>query len=203
MDFFRLGFYSALLFTFITLGFTKNNSTNSKSIYQKQSTDNEDSAYRLAKLIVKKSQTKNLNKELFLKVQAGLNMSNRAIFDELLMESATDNRSSIIRKYDTIEKEFSQNLAKDFQQKIDLHKILIQINADVYKEFYTNSELKSLYRFYKSPLGVKFLKVSKDMLLRTEEKNIEVLYPLALQVATEAQDQLQSKVNKLFEDDLN
>ncbi|MCO4782927.1 MAG: DUF2059 domain-containing protein [Candidatus Cloacimonetes bacterium] len=202
MKLFILCFRVILLLTFLHTSFAANNSKTSREIYRNQKIDNDHAAYRLAQLLVKKSNTVNLNKDLFLKVQAGLNMSNRAIFDELLMESATDNRSSIIRKYDKIEKEFAKSLAIDFKKKIDMHTILVQINAEVYKEFYTNSELKSLYRFYKSPLGSKFLKVSKDMLLRTEQKNIEVLYPLALQVAQDAQDQLQSKVTSLFEDDL-
>jgi hypothetical protein len=202
MNLYRSCFSLLLLLAFINSSFSSGKSIKSGKIYRAKKGEKDQAAYRLAKLLVKKSVTENLNKDLFLKVQGGLNLSNRAIFDELVMESATDNRSSIIRKYDKIEREFSRNLATDFKQKINLHKILVQINADVYKEFYTNSELKSLYRFYSSPLGAKFLEVSKDMLLRTEQKNIEILYPLALQVAQNAQDQLQSKVTKLFEDDL-
>lgn len=202
MNLFRSCICSLFLLAIAYPSFTYANSKRSKTIYRDKKGESDQTAYRLAKLLVKKSFTQNLDKDLFLKVQAGLNLSNRAIFDELIMESATDNRATLIRKYDKIEKEFSEDLAKDFKQKINMHEILIQINAEVYKEFYTNSELKSLYRFYKSPLGVKFLKVSQDMLLRTEQKNIEILYPLALKVAQEAQQNLQSRVTELFQDDL-
>ncbi|PCJ18956.1 MAG: hypothetical protein COB02_09490 [Candidatus Cloacimonadota bacterium] len=196
---------SLLLFLLLsTFSFTHstNKTRKSKKIYRKKHKENSLIAMRLAKLLVKRSISNNLSKTLFLKIQTGLNLSNRAIFDELIMESSTNNRTSLIRKYDKIEKQFTKDLSKSFQEKIDLHKVLLQINADVYKEFYTTSELKSLYRFYKSPLGVKFLKTSLKMLERTEQKNIEILYPLSLKVSQEAQQGLQSKVMELFQDDI-
>ena len=58
---------------------------------------------KLVELIINPNETENLRKDLLLKIQSGLALSNNAIFEELLQETGSGDKSFLIREYQKIE----------------------------------------------------------------------------------------------------
>ena len=158
---------------------------------------------KLVDLIIDPKETENLRKDLLLKIQSSLALSNNAIFEELLQESGAGDKSHLIRAYQKIESKMNQQIAKSFAKHIAMHQLVKEINAKVYSEHYTRAELESLVRFYSSSLGKKFLRVSKSMVNQTQTLSAEKLIPLSMKVTQEVQDLVQREVTKLIKEDLN
>ena len=158
---------------------------------------------KLVDLIIDPKETENLRKNLLLKIQSSLALSNNAIFEELLQETGSGDKSHLIRAYQKIESRMNQQIAKSFAKHIPMHQLVKDINAKVYSEHYTRSELESLVRFYSSTLGKKFLRVSKSMVNQTQTLSAEKLIPLSMKVTQEVQDLVQQEVSKLLKADLD
>jgi hypothetical protein len=157
---------------------------------------------KLVRLVIQKNYVKNLEQNFLYKIQSGLIMSNRAIFEELLTESKIENTAAIIREFDKLEKTFAKDIKKSFKEKVDFYQMIIDLNKKVYAQFYTRGEIIDLVKFYSSPTGKKFLKVSSKMIKATEEENQKLIYPLSLEVAQEAQEKMQKKIMNLFDEAL-
>ncbi len=157
---------------------------------------------KLVELIVNPNETENLRKDLLLKVQSGLALSNNAIFEELLQETGSGDKSYLIREYQKIEAKMNNQIAVSFAKHINMHKIIKNINAKVYAKHYTRAELEALVRFYSGTLGKKFLRVSKSMVEQTQTLSAESLIPLSLKVTQEVQALMQTEVGKLIQADL-
>ena len=71
---------------------------------------------KLVELIIDPKETENLRKDLLLKIQSSLALSNNAIFEELLQESGAGDKSHLIRAYQKIESKMNQQIAKSFCQ---------------------------------------------------------------------------------------
>ncbi|MEE2924770.1 MAG: DUF2059 domain-containing protein [bacterium] len=158
---------------------------------------------KLVELIIDPRDTENLRKDLLLKIQSSLALSNNAIFEELLQETGSGDKSHLIRAYQKIESKMNQQIASSFAKHISMHKVVKDINAKVYSEHYTRSELESLVKFYSSTLGKKFLRVSKSMVNQTHTLSAETLIPLSMKVTQEVQDLVQKEVSKLLQEDLD
>ena len=165
-------------------------------------TPKEKAVNKLVKLIIDPLETENLRKNLLLKIQSSLALSNNAIFEELLQETGSGDKSHLIRAYQKIESKMNQQIAKSFAKHIPMHQLVTEINATVYSEHYTRAELESLVRFYSSTLGKKFLKVSKSMVNQTQTLSAEKLIPLSMKVTQEVQDLVQRELSKLLKEDL-
>ena len=157
---------------------------------------------KLVELIVDPRETDNLRKDLLLKIQSGLALSNNAIFEELLQESGSGDKSHLIREYQNIEAKMNKQIAISFAKYIDMTKIIKTINATVYSQHYTRAELEMLLRFYSSSLGKKYLRVSKSMIEQTQTLSAETLIPLSLKVTKEVQALMQTEVGRLIQEDL-
>jgi hypothetical protein len=156
---------------------------------------------KLTDVLVDEQYVADLKKELFFQIQAGLNLSNRAIFDEMLASAKVSKRPQLIKAYDKIEKASNEELKRELYSKINLYSILKRINTEVYSEFFNTDDLEELVRFYSTPTGKKFMMHSKAMLERTEAKSSKVLYALTLQVSEDIQTKLQRDVLALFNDE--
>lgn len=153
---------------------------------------------RLADLLIKKEYTTNLKMDYFLKIQAGLNLSNRRIFDELLQEIEPEKRAQAIKMYERLEIRMNEELHRKISEEMDLHGILRQINMDVYGKNYSTAEIIGLINFYSSELGQKFLAVSQSMIEETEQKNAEIMYPLSMRITEDIVDGLQKGIMEII-----
>tara|TARA_B100000674_G_C37913098_1_gene949519 strand:- start:497 stop:1093 length:597 start_codon:yes stop_codon:yes gene_type:complete len=157
---------------------------------------------KLVELIINPNETENLRKDLLLKIQSGLALSNNAIFEELLQETGSGDKSYLIREYQKIEAKMNSQIALSFAKHIDIDNVIREINAKVYAKHYTRAELEALVRFYSGTLGKKFLRVSKSMVEQTQTLSAETLIPLSLKVTQEVQALMQTEVGKLIQADL-
>ncbi len=158
--------------------------------------------HHLVKVMVDPEMVAAMKKDFYEKIKMGLNMSNRKIFEELLAEAKSSRRQEMISKYDALEKESNALLKRVFGSKVDLLKIVRAMNKFVYSKHFSDEELMGLYRFYSSPLGKKYVKVSRQMLIETQEETAKSLLPLSMEVSGEVQEQFHRKVIGLFEEDL-
>jgi hypothetical protein len=153
---------------------------------------------RLVDLLIKREYTTNLKMDYFLKIQAGLNLSNRRIFDELLQEIEPEKRAEAIKMYEKLEARMNEELHRKISEEMDLHGIIRQINMDVYSKHYNTAEIIGLINFYSSELGQKFLTVSQSMIEETEQKNAEIMYPLSMRITEDIVDGLQKGIMKII-----
>lgn len=158
--------------------------------------------HKLINLIVDQQFIENLRKDLLLKIQSGLALTNNAIFEELLQEIQGD-KADLIRKYHVIEGKMNEQIVRSFNKQIDMAAIVKDINLKVYSEHYTRSEIEDLLRFYSSPLGRKFLRVSKSMVNQTQTLSTEALVNLSVKVTDEVQDFMQKQIAELMKEDLS
>ena len=164
-------------------------------------TPKQKSLNKLIDIIIDPKETENLRRDLLLKIQSGLALTNNSIFEELLQEVQGD-KSDLIRKYQTVETQMNHQIVKSFSKHINMTKVVRDINLQIYAEHYTRSEIDNLIKFYSSPLGKKFLRVSKTMIQQTQILSAEILVKLSVKVTDEVQEFMQSEIGKLIKDDL-
>lgn len=164
-------------------------------------TPKQKSLQKLIDIIIDPKETENLRRDLLLKIQSGLALTNNSIFEELLQEVQGD-KSDLIRKYQTVETQMNDRIVKSFSKHINMTKVVRDINLQIYAEHYTRSEIDDLIKFYSSPLGKKFLRVSKTMIQQTQILSAEILVKLSVKVTDEVQEFMQLEIGKLIQDDL-
>jgi hypothetical protein len=172
------------------------------SVESKELPSREKILHHLVKVMIEPKMAVSMRKGFLEKIQAGLNLSNRKIFEELLAEAKSNRRQEIIRKYQGLEEESNAHLKQVFDAKINLLKILREMNRLIYSKHFSDEELMTLYRFYSSSLGRKFVKVSAEMVLETQQEIAKTLLPLSMQVSQEVQQRFFLKIIGLFEEDL-
>lgn|GEM_PF-1060852 len=157
----------------------------------------------LVEVMIHPRMVKSLRQEFLVKIRSGLTMSNRSIFEELLAESESSNKGKLISEYEKIERKMNKDLVTDFDSKVDMRKILIEIHEEIYKNSFTRYEIEKILEFMKSPVGKKYLRLSRKITEQIQQKAVERLYPLAMDVSATSQDELRKSVMQLFQDDVD
>ena len=165
-------------------------------------TPKQKSVNKLIDIIIDPKDTENLRRDLLLKIQSGLALTNSSIFEELLQEVHGD-KSDLIRKYHKIETQMNLQIVKSFSKHVNMTKVVRDINYKIYSDHYTRSEIDNLIKFYSSRLGRKFLRVSKTMIQQTQILSAEALVKLSVKVTDEVQEFMQSEIGKLIKEDLD
>lgn len=154
---------------------------------------------QLINLLIDKQAVIPLQRDFIAKIQSGLNLTNRSIFEELLMESGTTNKAVLRAQYQAVEIKMNMELKKAFAEKVDFLSIFKSVSKDLYRDHYASDEIPRLIQFFSTPVGQKYLVKSKSMIQESQSKLSKVLSQLAIQLAEPLQETLHQDVMKLLE----
>jgi len=152
----------------------------------------------LVDLLVDPQMVEPLQLDFFQKIESGLNMTNRSIFEELLMEAGVENKEVLRLQYQMVEGEMNQNLRKAFGQGVNFLSIFQEASKEIYKRNYSPAEIKELIRFFSTKTGKKYLSKSQSIMEESQSELSKRLYELAIQLSQPLQEAMQQKVMEIL-----
>lgn len=82
------------------------------------------------------------------------------------------------------------------QAKIDFHKLIEDISFPLYDKYFTDSELRDLVSFYKSPTGKKVIEVMPNLLTETINQTASAVLPRMTEIMTQIQKEETVRMEK-------
>ncbi|MCK4244884.1 MAG: DUF2059 domain-containing protein [Candidatus Omnitrophica bacterium] len=84
-------------------------------------------------------------------------------------------------------------------KRIDLGQLMEQVYFPLYDKYFTENELKDMIRFYESPTGKKFVKVTPQLTVDVMQKTNELLMPKIMQLVNEIMQEEKERLSKTEE----
>lgn len=140
-----------------------------------------------------------LKKDFIDKIQSGLNLTNRSIFEELLVETGVKNKAVLQAQYHAVEIKMNMELKKIFAEQVDFISIFKSVSKDLYRRHYEPREISDLIQFFSTAVGRKYLKKSGNMIQESQSKLSAQLSQLAIRLAEPLQETLHQDVMKLID----
>ena len=159
-----------------------------------------DSLDRLIDLLVDEKTVQNLEHDFYIRIESGLNLTNRAIFEDLLMDGGIKNKEEMMQKYESLERAMNTRLKKSFKEKLDFIGIFRLTTAEVYSRNYSKKEIRKLTSFFSTPIGKKYLSKSQTMLEESQMSLSKALMEVAIKLAEPMQDTMQEQVLKILKE---
>ncbi|MBT3783519.1 DUF2059 domain-containing protein [bacterium] len=169
-------------------------------ISQAQRNRSSDSLDRLIDLIVDKETVQILEKDFYIRIESGLNLTNRAIFEELLLDGGIKNDEELMQKYESLEQAMNTRLRKSFEEKLDFIGIFRLTSREVYSRNYSKKEIRKLTAFFSTPVGKKYLSKSQVMIEESQMSLSKALSEIAIRLAEPMQDAMQEQVIKILKE---
>lgn len=94
-----------------------------------------------------------------------------------------------------------QRFKEAFLQKINISQLLADVSYPLYDKYYTESELRDLIAFYKSPTGKKLIETAPQLFAESMERTSRILLPKLEQVMTEIFEEQKEMDKKVSEPD--
>ncbi|HJQ71504.1 MAG TPA: DUF2059 domain-containing protein [Blastocatellia bacterium] len=91
---------------------------------------------------------------------------------------------------------FTAKLLERIKQRVDVGKIMAEINSSLYDQYFTEDELKDMVAFYKTPTGKKTLAVLPEYFSASIRMTSEKLMPLITPIVMEIVDEEKSKLKR-------
>ena len=82
------------------------------------------------------------------------------------------------------------------QAKIDFHKLIEDISLPLHDKYFTESELRDLVAFYKSPTGKRVIEVMPNLLTATMNQTAEAILPRMIAITTQIQKEETERMEK-------
>ncbi|MCK4518617.1 MAG: DUF2059 domain-containing protein, partial [Candidatus Omnitrophica bacterium] len=93
------------------------------------------------------------------------------------------------REQDELQKEliesqlrFSMRFRELYPQRVDMEQVIEEVYYPLYDKYFTESELKDIIVFHKSPAGKKFIEVAPQLFQESMQKFAELLNPKIMQL---------------------
>ena len=83
-----------------------------------------------------------------------------------------------------------------FQEKIDFSKLIEDIFLPLHDKYFTESELRDLVAFYKSPTGKKVIEVMPNLTASAIKQTVDAIMPRVTEIVTQIQDEETEQMEK-------
>jgi hypothetical protein len=82
------------------------------------------------------------------------------------------------------------------QAKIDFHKLIEDISLPLHDKYFTESELRDLVTFYKSPTGRKVVEVMPNLLTESVSQSVAAIMPKFTEITIQIQEEETQRMEK-------
>ncbi len=90
----------------------------------------------------------------------------------------------------------SKRVRELFSLRIDFPQVIEDVSYELYDKYFTESELRDVVAFYKSPTGRKSIEVLPKMFAEAMSATLERIKPQAMQIATELSNEEGERIRK-------
>lgn len=105
-----------------------------------------------------------------------------------------EQKKELAKKLTQRQDQATERMRELFEQKIDLADVMNRVALNVYDKYFTESELKDIVAFYKTPVGQKTLKVMPQVMQDSMDLTRELITPKLGEIIEQLMKEERAKV---------
>jgi len=155
-------------------------------------------AGRLADVLVSDDEIRRQSSKLSTQLKEQTRQNNQILLERLsLFIDDEEDKSRFTQDFLQLSLQMEEELVKRLESELGLSAFMKETTVEIYSREFTDEEIAQLGRFFTSPVGKKYLRVSPLVLEEIVEATQKEIVPKILQVQNTLQDDYQIKFREL------